>query len=498
MASNLSVLLRSPRATITGPWGSVSADEIEVSAAINTHTTATFTAFTGTEAGKGASVVLDSDAAQLMGRAQTVGFSQRSSPDTTIQLDDGGDGKADLEMFMTAPAFMMNSRTLRPSFSAVAGSAMMNNLKLDIYTTDTGRKDGIESNTSWGEATQLLEDSAKKSNLADRLYELTQTMISYWQDNKGPAGSSTELKTQRDTINAEPLRLWYELLNNSTADLASTSSWMETLVADSAGMNRSINALLLGILRGATRDFQETVNTLCDTFQMVVVPDPTGRPGRLALMRDLLESDPVDLELPAASMLLNGNSSGSLLPVQQVLIRGLPLGIHDTSVSPYYKTGDSEGYYIGGFPAETPSASGEVVILPLPAYLQQYVLRVKEGQKGITAPDLSNFGNNFSKVKTLTDEYTSEVAQKVITDYARAQYIDLALGGTSTSISMPADVTLWPGTRYRIVNSDKKELFVGFLSSVSHSFSKSAGTGRAFTTCNFTHILFPGFTLPGV
>ena len=99
----------------------------------------------------------------------------------------------------------------------------------------------------------------------------------------------------------------------------------------------------------------------------------------------------------------------------------------------------------------------------------------------------------------MTDAYTNELAQNVITDYARSQYIDIALGGTSTSISLPADTTLWPGTRYRVMTSDKKELFTGFLAGVEHSFKKATGGGgQAFTACNFTHIMFPGFSLPGI
>ena len=393
-----SVILRSPKVTVNGPWEATSADEMTVKAEINMNPTASFTAFSGEEAGKAANQVFSSDAASLMGQAQQLGFSTRSAPDTTITLDDGANTSVTMQMFLTCPTFMMNSRTIRPAFSAVAASAMMNNLKLDIYTTNTARNLGADSPLSRGLA--VLENESKAQNLAVRLKELTEAMIKYWSDNSSnKTGKSTRIKKQRDEINQSgPLKQWYTLLENSVKPLEKTGDWIKTLTADEAGMNQTLNTTLLSMLRGSTRDFQEMLDQLCATFQLVLIPDKTGVPGYLARIVDLLEAEPKDLTLPASSVVLNGNSSGDLLTVQQVLIRGLTSPIYDTSIDPGDRDSDSDDFFIGGFPAEVPSASGEVVILPLPAFLQQYVLRMDAAKKARHRPTFQTSSPGFLRL----------------------------------------------------------------------------------------------------
>lgn len=493
------VTFRSPKASVSCPLGSVSSDEIEIKAAINSHTTASFTAYSGKEAASAANQVFSDEAAKLMGKAQALGFSPRTSPDTTINLEDGQNKKLTVKMFLTGPTFMMNGQTLRPAFSAVSESALLNNLKLDVYTTFTGRKDAGRSVLSAGELT--ISTEAKSTNLATRLSELTDLMISYWKNNANNGKTtSAELKRQRDLINQKgPLPMWKKLLSNSTKSLAGTSTWLKVIASERYTSSKQFNQEQLALLRGTTRDFQEVLDALCSAFQMVMIPSIDGGVGRLALMDELLTAAPKTLMLPASSMLLNGDVSQDLLPVQQVLARGLGSNIVLSTLSPYSREADEGGNYIGGFPATAPGASGDIAIVPLPSYLSTYVSRVKDAQ-GTKPPNKDGYGSSYSKVKNLTDEFVSQLAEKAVNNYCRSVYIDMALGGSSTSISLPADTTLWPGTRYRVVNTDSKELFTGFLAGVTHSFKKAAGGGggQAFSTCNFTHILFPGFKLPGV
>lgn len=492
------VLIREPRVTIDCPLGPVSCDEITISAAVNTHVSAAFTAYSGSEAAKSATKVMAAQVAAKMGQAQRIGFSNRTSPDTRIRAEDGAGGIGTYNLFLTGPTFMMNTGSIRPGFAAVAESALVANLKMDIYTTNTGRNKGNKDSLSGGAL--IPEKVCKSTNLAGRIKELTEAVIKNWQRYGAGTSAEAQLKQQRHQINLNgPLNLWYQMLDNSVPRLESTAEWMEILTKDGGdATNRDFNMEILSVLRGTTRDFQETIDTIRGMFQLVVIPDRSGGPGSFAVMPELLLAEPLPLVLPATSMLLNGDSSQDLLPLQQVLVRGQPIFATLISRDPSLSSTDGGEYYIGGFPDEVPSASGDVAIVALPSFLRDTLTRVTS-MRGNRPPAPETISAGFSQISQLTSQFTSEIARKLIRDYCRGVYVDMALGGTSTSISVPADLSLWPGNRYRVLNSDGDEIFTGFLAGVQHMFKKSPGSGgQAISTCNFTHILFPGFQLPGI
>lgn len=489
---------RRPKVNITCPLGEVSCDELVINAAIRAHTTATFTAYTGNEASSSATRILSTEVATKMGIAQTIGFSNRTDPDTFITVDDGTGNEVTFNMFLTSPTFLMNTASVRPGFGAVAASALMGNLKMDIYTTNTARSNGNKGEL--GGSTLAVEDEPKAQNLARRLRELTEAVIKNWNRYGKGTSAAAKLKEQRHQINAEgPLDSWYELLSNSEQSLESTATWMSILTRDGTdAVNRDFNTELLSVLRGTTRDFQEVIDTLCAMFQLIMIPDITGAPGKLAVMPELLTAAPGTLVLPANSMLLNGDASHDLLPVQQVLVRGEPIFATLVTRDPALLSTDGGTYYIGGFPDEAPSATGDVPIVTLPSYLRDTVVRVPQSL-GNLPPDINSIDSNYSSIKQLTTEFSNEIAKNLVKDFCKGVYVDMALGGTSTSISMPADLSLWPGKRYKVVNSAGGEIFTGFLAGVTHTFKKSVNAGgQATTVCNFSHILFPGFKLRGL
>ncbi len=489
---------RRPKVTIECPLGDVSCDELVINASIRAHTTATFTAYTGNEASSAATRILSTEVAAKMGEAQTIGFSNRTDPDTVITVDDGAGNEVSFDMFLTSPTFLMNTASIRPGFGAVAASALMGNLKMDIYTTNTSRNKGNKGEL--GGSTLSIEEEAKSQNLARRLREVCDLAIKNWTRYGQGTSAQAQIKSQRHEINTSgPLDSWYELLTNSEESLSSSSVWMKILTKDGTdAVNRDFNTELLSVLRGTSRDFQEIIDTLCAMFQLVMIPDITGAPGKLAVMPELLMASPETLELPASSMLLNGDASHDLLPVQQVLVRGEPIFATLVTRDPALMSTDGGDYYIGGFPDEAPSASGDVPIVTLPSYLRNTVVRVPQS-RGNQPPDIESIDSNYSSMKKLTTEFANEIAKNLVKDYCKGVYIDMALGGTSTSISLPANLSLWPGKRYKVVNSAGGEIFTGFLSGVTHTFKKMVNAGgQATTVCNFTHILFPGFKLRGM
>jgi hypothetical protein len=157
---------------------------------------------------------------------------------------------------------------------------------------------------------------------------------------------------------------------------------------------------------------------------------------------------------------------------------------------------------VGAFPLGVESSAGDVEFVNLPFFLSRLISwsSPKARDRGNGAPTISELRKSVQSLTNQVLQFQDNTINRLIQDYARSLYVDRALGFTRTSIQVPLDVSLWPGTRYRVTNSRGEDLFRGFLSGVQHSMEKKAmgGGGAPSTTLDFTHIEFPGFTLPGL
>ncbi len=490
-----------PSAKITWPLGDVSTDSVKLSASINLNPIVEFSAYSGKEAAEGASKVLDTDAAALMGQAQQITFSSRNIPDCTVTLNDG-DNSLEFRGFLSGPNYRMSKGMLAPGFTAVAATTLMSNLKLDIYTVPGAAK----SDDPLSEGVKTVAAEVKDGNLAERLARLTTELIAYWKRNKeameeADTPLSTAYKERRDAANHNgPLQYWIRLLKNSQESLA--NEWLGKLAAQDPA-NNAFNTAVIGILQGTSRDFLEVVASIMGSFQLVMIPSPDGRPGKLVTMASLLTEETLPLVLPAASMFLQGDNGSSLLPVQQIVVKGVSkmlLKAGEEGSQAFQLTGGAS--IVGAFPLGVETSAGDVEFVPLPLYLD-HVIRwatPKAYDRGGGAPTLEELKKSVQHLTNKVTQFQDEFVNKLISDYARSLYVDRALGYTRTSIQIPLNVALWPGHRYHVTNSRGEHLFDGFLSGVQHVMEKKAMGGGAAptTTLDFTHIEFPGFNLPGL
>jgi hypothetical protein len=491
---------RSPKVTITWPLGKVSTDSVKLSAAINLHPLVEFTAFSGTEAAQASNAALSKDAAALMGQAQNLTHSARSAPDCSVSIDDGAEGSSlDFSGYLSGPNYRMNKGMIAPGFSMVAAATLMSNLKMDIYQVPWVVDASKESSL----AQSSIAENVKEGNLSARLAKLTTETIAFWERQK--AGSpdpplSVAFKEKRHAANQNgPLAAWLELLSNSK-DL--DTPWLSKL-GDNIDYNRKFNEEVLAILTGTSRDFLDVVLTLLGAFQLVMIPSKNGKPGKLVSMTSLLTEDPKDLALPASTIFLQGDNGSSLLPVQQIVVKGTPrprYKLAPETTDAYSLTGGVSA--IGAYPLDVETAAGDVEFVSLPFYLSHVISWATQetNEEGEGAPTLEQLKKSLGQMEDKVVQFQDNVVNKLISDYAKSLYVDRALGFTRTSIQVPLDVSLWPGTRYRVTNSNGDALFHGFLSGVQHSIDKKAmgGGGAPSTTLDFTHIEFPGFTLPGL
>lgn len=503
MSVNLNVVSVEVNSTALGPG--TSTDNLTVNAAVNARTTATFSAYTGEDASSKSQTVFSETAAKLMGKCQTAAFSVRDAPDTTLTVkvthkpsgekgDKGSSTSLEMQGYLTSPTFLLDTLSVRPGFAMVDRGAILANLRLDIYQTSSPRSN---ANDPLSSGLHSVSKRVTSPNLATRFKELTERLIDYWQRNKSNSNQTAgnKLKEERHQLNLKgPLAAWYDLLDNSTSMM--NFACLEKLATQEPA-NVAFNTEILSILRGVSRDFQEILSSLCATFQLMQIPAKDGGPGRLARIYDLMTGKEEPLTLPATSILLNGDSFHDLLPLQQVLVTGVPrAGVH--VLPSYYMANqlDAGNYLVGGWPKSQVSASGDVAIVPLPSYMNDIAAALGTEKEGASPPADDKLQAMRTRVSDLAKAFLNDTVDKMVEDYARTLYFDMAFGGTSVSISVPADLSLWPGQRYAVRNPQGEPLFVGFLSGVQHGFNRGAEGGHAGTTCNFTHILFAGFTPP--
>lgn len=495
------VIRKEPTATVTWPLGPVSADSVKLSASLNLNPLVEFSAFSGDEAAQKSNKVLNTDASTLMGRAQQITHSTRNAPDCSVLINDGVN-TLNFSGFLSGPNYRMNKGMIAPGFSIVAAATIISNLKLDIYNFPGGAKD-IEA---MSKGIDTVAHLVTEGNLAARLSQLTRGSIDYWLRHRddvsmGDTPLSADYKGRRDEANRNgPLQGWRKLLENSEQTL--DNDWLKQLQRNRAA-NTKFNVEMLTILRGTSRDFLDVIASIMGCFQLAMVPARDGGPGKFITLSSMLTASPVPLVLPASTLFLQGDSRSSLLPVQQVVVKDLPKARAkqgEMSSQAFQLTGGAS--IVGAFPLGVESSAGDVEFVPLPTFLSTLVswTSPQVQGRGSSSPTLEELKRSVMHLTNQVVQFQDTTVNKLIQDYAKSLYVDRALGFTRTSVQVPLDLSLWPGERYRVTNSRGELLFNGFLSGIQHSLEKKAmGGGSApTTTLDFTHIEFPGFTLPGL
>lgn len=483
-----------PTARVTSPLGEGSPNYVSVSASTNTDVRVAFSFYSGDEAADKASKVITSDLAAVMGRAQQIGFSPRTSPDVTVALEDGQGGSLNLSCFLSGPAIdIQRQGGFKPSISAVGSSALMEHLKLDIYSSRFNGEGGVDGLLS--EGTRTVSEVVQDGNLATRMRTLTQKLISHWENNRQASGDpeiSRILQDQKHAANQNgPLDSWYRMLDNSTGSLS--FDWLD-LMKDNEAFNSTFNQDLLTLLRGQSIGFSSVLAGLMASFQLMTIPARDGGPGSFARLSDVWDGEVEELEASPMSQIMQSQGNSGLLPIGQVLLRGAPTTA--AFIEGYGSASILGGQVLGGFPEDDPGPSADTLIIGAPYYLEKLLpWFVSSPPEGRSPGDYENFKKGYQRLTKLGVNFEEKVIKNLIRDYCRGVYIDQSLALTSFSMQTPADLSLWPGRRYRLL-SGGEPILEGFLQNVEHTFARGQGGGQATSTLNFSHIAFTGFTLP--
>lgn len=257
-------------------------------------------------------------------------------------------------------------------------------------------------------------------------------------------------------------------------------------------LRESIAAAVCKILQNGGGSFLGQLLQIGELFQCVFVPSIISQvPGKFVNKATAVGGKAESLTLDIINFSGRAASSFGLLPVSHVYIKPPPP--NNTMVYAREK-----GICA---PKEAAAKGGAQIELPPPpwwfpsintitdAVLSDAAKSPKKGKRKTMVTDV--YPEVEANIKSTKEQTDMEFDVGYM--WAMIGYAWSVLAGSTATISVPGTFKIEPGKRYEVKNSKGDSMFTGFLT----GFSTSISPGSCLTNLVFSHIMFPGFKLPG-
>jgi hypothetical protein len=264
-------------------------------------------------------------------------------------------------------------------------------------------------------------------------------------------------------------------------------------------LNTSVFNALKSTVFSINRQFFYALVALGEEFQSFFVPPFIGDSvyGYFKSHRYKVdEAQAADLRLIGASF---SSSSLNMLPIQQVIVSGQPSKLNrkekNNQENIFEFLGDNPTY--GVFPKNPPKTNGNNFPVSIPSWIPSTLYEYKTQSKN-TSRDLELDRRKESIVnlnELIKNEIQGPVAD-IVEEFGKTTYKNIALANYVVETSSTLNFNVIPGNRYKVSDEEGKELFSGFLHSVTHNISSLSSALDARTTMTFHAVTFSGFQLP--
>jgi hypothetical protein len=493
---------------IRTPWGSawlrggfeVQAESVRVSIAVNQHTQISVTNHTPSN-GERAIEVLDTSVTQWIGGLQKKMFTIRPSTDATISLADGKGKTLTTSGYITAPGYVLNDAMAAASHSAVGQSALLSNLRTDVYqsTIPNTKSTGQDPQNHWDD-TDLFETS-----IAGWMQEILKRLINRWKYS--PTYGSTLDQTVAQVVhyaNWAALQAFNRLCEVSKASTQIPE--MQVLSQEKhAAIRKSICSMFANAFLQSGDDFFQVLLGICNQFQLLYVPTMDGY-GRL-ITGEYVNTPMGSKVLDAKEIQLQAGTR-AMLPVQQVLITGMP-GLSCQVVGSQPEPGSVAAN--NAIPQSVPAGvvifpekgwtGGAIISRPAPAWLPNSLTSGVSSATTISGNDPNLYITDYingrkSLAATIVTGKETDVRQ-IMLRHAKNVYVDQALAGATAQLELPLDLDWEVGQTYIVkgLSGGKPvNLFQGFLASATH-FINGGSRPSCGTSLQFTHVQCDPFRL---
>lgn len=433
------------------------------------------------------------DMAQIVGQQQSKMFSERT-PDITVSADDGDKGSFSFKGFTTSVGNTIG-RDVGIVYGAVHQVAQLAELNTSIYHME--------------KVPDKMADKHPTGSIAARMKAVTERIVKNWVENTWYRSRLDPIVLGIHAGNAALLEIWYKILGAS--DESTKLEGMDALDTVRS-VQESIHMYMTSSLLRGTEDFFQTIGGMGMDFQMLYIPpsDAEGS-GTLAMMEGLMKKQAAAVVDESGTYIACGSSD--IRPPTHVIAKG---SASITPSNPAWNFSNDVSkettQVIDAVYASYPEglvSGGHVVNFTPPAWMPREIPTVAKdasdikkiaGSKSPGSLDVTKFLQNVEGRALLMEQIANESLRKVMTSWLKQAYIDMALGSSVATITLPLSFKWEPGKFYKISSSGKKGGVIcsGLLNKVQHNLAvKSGGMGSASTTLNFSHVEAGSFTLPG-
>lgn len=289
--------------------------------------------------------------------------------------------------------------------------------------------------------------------------------------------------------NEQLVSIFHKILENSrqTIGWSKMSQWLPGKVGEE--LRERIAEAIQRVLVNNLGNFMNTLTSLGGIFQCLYVPhhEPSN-PGKFVNKAYLVAGKAESLDLHPVAVAAQAANPSAFLPVSHVY------------VSSAYRSDPNVASKVEGVncPTNGPDNGGSQIQIAGPPWWVPDLLAQEEDAlveiqtKGGTVCATTKL-NDTQKKAGKTVKETAKKSLTICQAWGLCHYAWMSLLNCVADVTIPAVFGLEIGKRYT-VKVNNEEIFTGFLLSMNTSLDASSS---CLTRLKFSHIMCPGFTLPG-
>lgn len=296
----------------------------------------------------------------------------------------------------------------------------------------------------------------------------------------------TILKDNIDKINTFNKKIleedWYPVLD---ASKDATLEGFSDFVADTTCALNLVSAIA-SVYSSTSNNFFTQISQFEAMFQMLFVPDPTGKTAGKFISFKNIVGNPEDKSANIRGLDITAGPK-SFMPLAGVAVMGLP------NPDMYLGGPHTTGNVLVTWP-ETLPKYGKIETISAPSWIPRDLL-VPQDDIGQGELDPSKAASYYETINKACKD-SADLCVLIMKQFAKSYYAYTALEPCKASIVTLLDLSWEVGKRYTVKQSGGGTLFSGFLQYIEHRISAKPGSPDASTQLTFSHVEANGFTLP--
>jgi hypothetical protein len=456
-------------------------ESVRIDMGINTAATATLQMGVNTE-----KIVIEPLASEILDdirKHQQKRLEGVTTPDVSVFVDDGLDGKFNMTGFLASPVLEISDGNIGYQANILDKASILDGLDLSFYNVavDVPRQkekpEDLPEPT--GDVCKLLLDI---TNLLVGKYGLALS-------NEIDPVKKKIIQMRHELNNDGPLKVWREILQKSKVQ---HNSWTE-LIGMHKNSGKHISEKVVTMLCMKSSGFWNIVNQLMSAFQMFYRPDPNGDGyGEFVNNKDKVEGTSGNLELDIVNLNVR-DGSARILQVGGVIMEAGSA----TVFRPDERTSATPAC-AGCFPETIKKGyvHNEIPPIWLVDANGLAIMGSEKDQKKTTPPgndspnlSLSDYVSRREEgVKYL--EETENARSNVMSELCEYMFNELQLADSVLSARIPLNLKVKIGSRQSIRLGDAGTV-EGFVSAVAHSIDLRQGKELdSFSQVTITHVKY--------